>query len=265
MTARELVDKAIDVAKNYKTTYIWGGIGSPITESTIRQAERHYAKNKYNGYAAAARKLIGTPKAFYFDCVGLIKSLLWGWDGDRTQSYGGAKYGTNGVPDINADAMINRCDDVSTDFSYLEIGEALWCSGHIGIYIGDGFGVECTPAWQSGVQISAVGNLGRKAGYPTRMWVKHGKLPYVTYEQMEEEDMTVERFTELFREMRESLKDNDNAEWSADARNWATSIGLIAGGDELPNGDPNYMWEDMLTREQFVTVLYRFARLIGEA
>ena len=31
------------------------------------------------------------------------------------------------------------------------------------------------------------------------------------------------------------------------------------------NGEPNYMWADVLTREQFVTVLYRFAKLMGRA
>ena len=31
------------------------------------------------------------------------------------------------------------------------------------------------------VQITAVGNIGSKAGYNTRRWTKHGKLPYVDY------------------------------------------------------------------------------------
>ena len=29
--------------------------------------------------------------------------------------------------------------------------------------------------------MTAVGNIGAKAGYNTRTWSKHGKLPYVTY------------------------------------------------------------------------------------
>ena len=52
---------------------------------------------------------------------------------------------------------------------------------HIGIYIGDGLCVECTPAWKNCVQITAVGNIGTKSGYNTRTWKKHGKLPYVDY------------------------------------------------------------------------------------
>ena len=30
-------------------------------------------------------------------------------------------------------------------------------------------------------KITAVGNIGSKAGYNTRRWTKHGKLPYVDY------------------------------------------------------------------------------------
>ena len=52
--------------------------------------------------------------------------------------------------------------------------------------------------------------------------------------------------------------------YSKEARTWATEIGLIAGGGIGKDGNPNYMWEDLLTREQFVTVLYRFAQLIGK-
>ena len=81
----------------------------------------------------------------------------------------------------------------------------------------------------------------------------------------EDEDMTVERFEELWHEMRSSkLQDNESSTWSAEARQWAVGTGLIQGGNLTPDGKPNYMWEDMLTREQFVTVLYRFAQMMGK-
>jgi hypothetical protein len=41
--------------------------------------------------------------------------------------------------------------------------------------------VECTPKWENKVQITACNCT--KAGYNRRDWVKHGKLPYVSYEQ----------------------------------------------------------------------------------
>ena len=77
--------------------------------------------------------------------------------------------------------MIGKCSHLSSNFSTIEVGELLWTEGHVGIYIGDGLGVECTPKWKGGVQITAVGNIAAKPGYNTRMWSKHGKLPYVSY------------------------------------------------------------------------------------
>lgn len=179
MTAQELAKKVTKIAKEYKTCYIWGGLGKPITASTIKQAVNQYPKNE--SYVAKAQTLAGQKKAFYFDCVGLIKSVLWGWNGSSSKSLGGAKYASNGVPDLSADQMITKCKDISTSFAKIEIGELLWCKGHVGIYIGEGLAVECTPKWENGVQITAVTNIGSKYGYKGRVWTKHGKLPYVTY------------------------------------------------------------------------------------
>lgn len=179
MTAQQLANKVTKIANEYKTAYIWGGLGKPITASTIKQAVNQYPKN--NTYAAKAQDLVGQKKAFYFDCVGLIKSVLWGWNGNSSKSLGGATYASNGVPDISADQMISKCTDVSTKFSGIQVGELLWCKGHVGIYIGEGLAVECTPKWKNGVQITAVTNIGSKYGYKGRVWTKHGKLPYVSY------------------------------------------------------------------------------------
>ena len=48
--------------------------------------------------------------------------------------------------------------------------------------IPDGLAVECTPKWENRVQITAVKNIGTKAGYNARQWTKHGKIPYLTYD-----------------------------------------------------------------------------------
>lgn len=78
------------------------------------------------------------------------------------------------------------------------------------------------------------------------------------------DDMDVTRFRELWLEMRKELQDNDSSGYSNEARIWAESTGLIKGSEIMPDGKPNGMWEDVLTREQFVTVLYRFAQMIGK-
>lgn len=80
-----------------------------------------------------------------------------------------------------------------------------------------------------------------------------------------DDDMDKETFTELFHEMRKELQDNDCSDWSTDARTWAINNGIVQGGAPLPNGEANYMWQDFLTREQLVTVLYRFAQKLGMA
>ena len=77
------------------------------------------------------------------------------------------------------------------------------------------------------------------------------------------DDMT--RFADMWHQMRTELQDNDSSEYSEKAREWAKEKGIVAGGNKLPDGEPNYMWEDLLTREQMVTMLYRFAKLIGQA
>ena len=229
-----LVEKAVDIARNYKTVYIWGGIGLPITTESIQRAKKAYSKNITAGYAAAAKKLSGDPKAFYFDCIGLIKSILWGWCGDSTKTYGGAKYASNGVPDIGADAAIAQCTEVSTNFSTISPGEAVWCSGHIGIYIGDGLAVECTPSWANGVQITAVGNISKKSGYNTRTWTKHGKLPWVDYsEEQEDIAMTEKEIRRIVREevekMQEELAAEPASPWAVPFWDEATGKGIVDG------------------------------------
>ena len=177
MKASDFVAKLKDIATNYKTLYVMGCFGAPMTTANKKRYIDHHPYNKQ----PARVKLINAASAdtFGFDCVCLIKGVLWGWSGDKSKIYGGAKYATNGVPDVDANAMINLCSEVSTDFSKIEVGEAVWTNGHIGVYIGNGLAVECTPAWKNRVQITAC-NCS-KPGYNTRKWKKHGKLPYIDY------------------------------------------------------------------------------------
>jgi len=103
------------------------------------------------------------------------------------------------------------------------------------------------------------------------LYNRHGEIAAEVNRRLDElnrteddEDMTVERFEELWQEMRKGLQDNDAGAYSAEARAWATSSGLIQGNGTTINGEPNCMWADVLTREQMVTVLYRFAQMMGK-
>lgn len=179
-TGKDLAAACVDVARNHKTLYVMGCFGAPMTAGNKARYTQNHSYNK----KSARTKLIHASSAdtFGFDCVNLIKGLLWGWNGDAGETYGGAKYASNGVPDTNADGMIQLCKEVSTDFSRIEVGEAVWLKGHIGVYIGDGLAVESTPAWKNCVQVTAVHNIGKKTGYKGRKWKKHGKLPFVSYD-----------------------------------------------------------------------------------
>lgn len=177
MTNKELAAKLRDVATNYKTLYVMGCFGAPMTEANKTRYCNNHSYNKKAARTAMIKE--ASADTFGFDCVCLIKGILWGWNGNKNATYGGAKYASNGVPDIGADSMITKCSELSTNFNDIEVGEAVWMSGHIGVYIGDGLAVECTPSWENKVQITACNCT--KSGYKRRNWTKHGKLPYIEY------------------------------------------------------------------------------------
>lgn len=141
----EFTAKAKEIYEKYDTTYSWGSFMN---------------KNK-NGKLCT-------------DCSGFIKGILWGYPTN-------GKYQSNGVPDINADTMIKRCSDVSTNFNNIEIGEVVWVKGHIGIYIGNGEVLEATSKWGYKLQKTALLNQKTIKGLNGRRWSKHGKLPYLNY------------------------------------------------------------------------------------
>ena len=183
MRANDLVQKVVNIARNYKTLYVYACFGAPMTNSNKNRYMGSKAIYEFNRRADRAGKIRNaSSNTFGFDCVNLIKGVLWGWNGNLNHVYGGAVYGSNGVPDTNANGMFwDYCYNQSSNFSNIVPGEFVWMEGHIGVYIGDGLAVECTPIWADGVQITAVGNIGAKAGYATRTWTSHGKSKFVDY------------------------------------------------------------------------------------
>ena len=177
MKSDEFVKKMKDIAVNYKTLYVLGCFGAPMNVANKKRYTNNlpYNKKRANIINAASDDTFG------FDCVCLIKGVLWGWNGDKKKTYGGAEYCSNGVPDVGADQIMNYCTEVSTNFNNIKVGEVVHMKGHVGVYIGDGLVVECTPKWGNDVQITALANIEKKSGYNNRTWTNHGKLKWIEY------------------------------------------------------------------------------------
>lgn len=176
MTAKEFINKAVEISKT-KTAYMWGTYGRPITTALIDAKKKQYPKQYTDSRVARLRALVG--QGYHaWDCVGLIKGILWGWDGKNR-----VKYAVNGVPDADTKGMMRRCTHRSTDFSKILPGCIMYKPGHVGIYIGNGLAVEATSAWDSKVMVTAVSNIGRKSGYKRKSWTEHGRLPWIDYQE----------------------------------------------------------------------------------
>lgn len=124
---------------------------------------------------------------YLFDCVCLIKSILWGFNFEKG-GHGGAVYCSNGVPDVGANKMFgDYCYDKSTDFNKIEIGELVWLDGHIGIYIGNRLVAEATSAWDNKVLLSDIGKNGERIfnGKQVYRWTHHGKCNFIDYSDPE--------------------------------------------------------------------------------
>lgn len=102
---------------------------------------------------------------YCWDCSGLIKGILWGYPKN-------GKYKSNNVPDINANTLITKCTNVTTNINKVKIGYMLHMDGHCGVYIGNGMVIESSPKWKNGVQ---------KTNINSRKWTKCGALPYIDY------------------------------------------------------------------------------------
>lgn len=154
-----------------ETLYVMGGWGQAIN---AKSRAALIAAQSYNQSSTRRKMINEAPDGTRaFDCSGLIKSILWGYMGDDSAT-GGAKYASNGVPDLSASGLINKCYGVSTDMNTVSPGEVIYMTGHIGVYVGGGYVIESSPKWKNGVQ---------RTELSARKWLKHGFLPYVEYDQ----------------------------------------------------------------------------------
>ena len=84
-------------------------------------------------------------------------------------------------------------------------------------------------------------------------------VQYVNKKEDDADEALVKQFEKMLARHEKVLEDNDAGAWSAKAREWAVANGIVNGIGYLADGTPNYAWEAHVTREQMVTMLYRFA------
>lgn len=234
MKVDEFIRKLRQAAES-KTLYVMGCFGAPMTAANKTRYKNNHTYNK----AAARQKMIDAASAdtFGFDCVNLIKGILWGWTGDASKTYGGAYYNSNDVPDYSANQFFSQCCK-SCAWEDIKPGYAVWMDGHIGVYVGNGAVIECTPKWKNCVQITQCNNvMGQDDGvYPGRYWKKCGAISYVDY--------TAETTAD-------PGKSEEPSSWAREAWEWCKSCGITDGTRPL----------DTITRQEVMQLIYNILKL----
>ena len=175
ITNYEFVNQLIHIAENVPTKYMWGTFGSPISEDLIRQKVLQYPNNYSIERQSFLFSLAGQT-VWAFDCIGLIKGVLWGWSGEASEPYGGAVYTYGGIPDATAEGFLKLCKPLPEISESIPVGAVLFLPEHIGVYVGAERVVEATLGKRGdGVVFSALSDAG---------WRSAGLLPWLTYAAM---------------------------------------------------------------------------------
>ena len=161
-TNLQLVEFVTTVQKR-GARYWYGTFGLIATTSLYNSKKGQYPSHYTAARAATYKKEIEAG-AWVTDCIGIIKYFFWSGN-DPTKP---AKYNTNGFPDYSANMTISElCEKTGPISSIPEIpGLVVWCNGHIGVYIGDGWVIEAR-----GFAYGVV-----KTKIKDRTWTKWGKL-----------------------------------------------------------------------------------------
>ena len=145
--------------------YVWGTYGTVLTDSLFSYKLEQYP-DAVGGYADFIQTHWLGGRAT--DCVGLIKG--YGWLDVETMTIG---YGTNGMPDVGANQMYYAASVSGTIDTIPEtLGLAVWCDGHIGVYIGGGEVIEAM-----GTRYGVV-----KTRLADRPWTHWLEVPYINYD-----------------------------------------------------------------------------------
>ena len=161
MTTTDFIKKAYE-ALNSKTKYGKGTFGQKATKSFLAQKAKQYP----DFYTASKVNELAASGAYLYDCVGLIKGIIWGYPEK-------GKYKSGGLSDVSDQGLWDTyCINKSKDFSAIKPGAIVHIKGHVGIYVGDGFVIECTTKWSGNVLLSSI----KKGEARYRNWTEYGYL-----------------------------------------------------------------------------------------
>lgn len=157
LSANQLINYCIQAIEH---PYFYGTYGQKATKQLYNSKKKQYPKyynwNYKNSFTGQR----------VFDCVGLIKGAIWS-DGDFNKTPKYAK-----ATDLSADGMFNKCTKKGSIKNIPEIvGLLVHCSGHIGVYVGNGYVIEAR-GHEYGVQ---------KNKLKDRHFTEYGYCPYIEY------------------------------------------------------------------------------------
>lgn len=169
--------------------YWFGTCGYKATSNLLsrksNQYPSHYGSSRSNQYKADINA-----KTVVADCIGGAKGYAWTGGGQAMLDAIGNdnavanKYGSNGCPDKGAGGMFTYTKSKGRAWGSIDtlpevIGLALYKSGHVGYYVGNGYAVE----WKG----FAYGCVKTKVA--GRGWTHWYELPFINYN--EDSDTTV--------------------------------------------------------------------------
>lgn len=161
----------VNYAKHAKEAgwgYVWGTYGQILTENNLESLITQYPEDVGDYKDFIEQNWLGRRTT---DCGGLIKGYMW-----LNVTNNQIEYGTNGMPALRADEIYETATEKGTIDTIPEIqGLAVWKSGHIGVYIGNGKVIEAMTTTVGVVET----DLAKGA------WTHWLKVPSVTYVETE--------------------------------------------------------------------------------
>ena len=161
--------------------YWFGTCIYKATNSLLSRKTNQYSSSYAASRTARYKKDIAAKKVVA-DCIGAAKGYAWTGGGigvmeaigtDATYS---SRYGSNGCPDKGANSMFTYAKSKGMDWGTIGtlpeiVGLALYKSGHVGYYAGNGYAIE----WK-GFSYGCV-----KTKVAGRGWTHWYKLPFIQY------------------------------------------------------------------------------------